>query len=222
MKLYKFRSLKDIEYSLDILLNERLHCVPYDKLNDPFEGVFVVVTHLGGLANLGWGPARGYGTHIYKKPSSIQQYKIPGGTRICSLSATRKDVRLWSHYADGHKGIAIEIEFDEKNDELFKVDYVRQLKEFGNSLLTSPLDSTEILKVKSFHWEYEEEFRLILNDEFYSIKGKITGIYFGLRTPSLLQELIMRAVGNRIPIFSTELIENTIEVEVDKKLNQPQ
>ena len=40
MKLYKYRSLHNLEFILDVLLNERLHCAPYTKLNGPFEGVF--------------------------------------------------------------------------------------------------------------------------------------------------------------------------------------
>ncbi len=38
MILYKYRALNSIEYTLDILLKERLYCSPYKDLNDPFEG----------------------------------------------------------------------------------------------------------------------------------------------------------------------------------------
>jgi len=40
MKLFKYRSLRTMEFILDIFLNERLHCAPYSELNDPFEGMF--------------------------------------------------------------------------------------------------------------------------------------------------------------------------------------
>lgn len=220
MKLYKYRSFENIEYTLDILLNERLHCAPYDKLNDPFEGVFLSVTHTGGA----------FGTHRYgeapygagktvKTPQSISELPIPGGTRVCSLSASATDVRLWSHYANGHTGMAIEIEIDEGSEELHKVEYVEQLKEFSWSLLTAP-KSTEILRVKSQHWSYEEEYRVISGEEYYSVSGRITGILCGLRTSLIMQKMLMRSVGGSIPIYSTRLNEKTVEVELNKQVNK--
>ncbi len=109
MKLYKYRSLTNLEYTFDILLNERLHCAPYDQLNDPFEGLFFSVAHWGGMSGIVAGsmmPGRGYGfVPTVKSPRSLSELTIPGGTRVCSLSASLSDVRLWSHYADGHKRI---------------------------------------------------------------------------------------------------------------------
>ena len=42
MKLYKYRSLRrNLDFVLDILLNERLYCANYTALNDPLEGYYV-------------------------------------------------------------------------------------------------------------------------------------------------------------------------------------
>ena len=46
MILYKYKSLADLEHVLDIILYERLHCSTYDKLNDPFEGLFLTTINL--------------------------------------------------------------------------------------------------------------------------------------------------------------------------------
>ena len=40
--------------------------------------------------------------------SRIEQAR--DGFRIASLSATPTNFLLWSHYADGHKGVAIEVD----------------------------------------------------------------------------------------------------------------
>lgn len=218
MKLYKYRSLENFEYILDILLNERLYCAPYDKLNDPFEGVFLSVKYMGGFNTLSIGHTPLNSGKTVKTLMSISELSIPGGTRVCSLSASISDIRLWSHYANGHTGIAIEIEVDESNKQLHKVDYVDQLQEFGNTILTTPA-STQILQVKSHHWLHENEYRLITDEEYYSVNEKITGIYLGPRTSPLMQEILMRSVSNAIPIFATKLNEKTIEVELNRQLN---
>lgn len=221
MKLFKFRSLSNVDHTLDILLNERLHCAPYDKLNDPFEGIFISVTHLGSMNSTLLG-SMALGSHrTVKRPRSISSLYIPsmlGGKRVCSLSESKSDVRLWSHYSAGHAGIAIEIDLDADIECLHKVDYVEQLKEFGNTLMTAP-NPSEILKIKSKHWEYEQEYRLISEEEFFSISGKITGIYLGLRTSDHMREMLLRVVGKSIPIYSTKLNEQKIEIETNQRIN---
>ena len=39
---YKFRSLNNIRYFLDILVNNRLYAARYDELNDPMEGAYLI------------------------------------------------------------------------------------------------------------------------------------------------------------------------------------
>jgi len=215
MKLYKYRSLEQIEFTLDILLNERLHCAHYEKLNDPFEGLFLSVMHFDGPLNFGMNIFGLNGT--VKNPQTISELPILGSARVCSLSASNSDVRLWSHYANGHTGIAIEIEVDEEKEELHGVEYVKELKELTYSLLTTP-KAEEILRVKSKHWDYESEYRIITDQEFYSIGKSITGIYLGLRTPLLLRQMLLKSVGDAIPVFTTKLNEKTIEIELNKVL----
>ena len=149
MKLYKYRSLAEyIEHTLDILLNERLHCAPYDELNDPFEGVFLSVAHIPrnmAFSNDARTWIRLWGASYCQITKIIGKYPIPGGTRVCSLSASLSDVRLWSHYADGHKGIAIEIDFEGMKDQPLEVEYVNRIKEIDNALSTGT-ETTEILR----------------------------------------------------------------------------
>jgi hypothetical protein len=215
MKLYKYRSPSSLEHILDILLNNRLYCTPYNELNDPFEGVFRSVQKMGfGDSKFGSGI---FGTAELKTSLSIPDLSVSKKIRVCSLSASKADIMLWSHYAGGHSGIAIEVQLGDNNGQLHKVRYVEQLKEINPSFETP--DSTEILKLKSTHWEYEEEYRIISNEEHYDISGKITAIYLGPRVSEVIQKTIIRSVDASIPVFSTKLDGETLEVKTDKKLN---
>ena len=136
LTLYKYRSLENLEHVLDIILNERLYCSPYDKLNDPFEGLFMSEIHGNFSQNV-------FSGGIFK----TDECKNIGETllgfsksKICSLSSSINDVRLWSLYSDGLKGIVIEVEFDSKELEinLFQVEYSEKLPFGGSTLLGSP------------------------------------------------------------------------------------
>lgn len=42
MHYYKFRSLQNLRFFLDIIINERLYAAKYDELNDPMEGAYMI------------------------------------------------------------------------------------------------------------------------------------------------------------------------------------
>ena len=221
MKLYRFRAMSSIENVLDIIVNEQLHCAPYDKLNDPLEGVFLsVIRNDSVLSNLGLSGSK---FTLPNSPPTISQASVTdlpfaNQTLVCSLSATMADIRLWSHYAGGHTGVAIEIEFDEP-DELHEIEYRDSLAEFTPSLLGGPT-SSDVLRLKTRHWEYEREFRLLTTEEFYPITGRITGIYLGLRTTELLAGVILRAVAAAIPVYRTKVNIRSLEIEQGAPLNR--
>lgn len=50
---------------------------------------------------------------MFKSPKSISELPLFENKTVCSLTASLSDIRLWSHYADGHTGVAIEIDIDE-------------------------------------------------------------------------------------------------------------
>ena len=206
MKLYKYRSLENIEFVFDILLSQRLHCAPFETLNDPLEGIFMWVKR---SALMPFGNTT---------PKSIKDMPVFGSTRICSLAATMGDVRLWSYYAQGHTGVAIEVDLDDSDSQLHEVEYVRELKAFKLAAFGGP-SAEEILRLKTHHWQHEIEYRIICDDEYVSITDRITGVYFGLRTADVMRKAIINNVPNTIPVFSTKLDERNIKVIVDSQLN---
>ncbi len=213
MKLYKYRSLQNLEFVLDIVLNERLHCTEYQNLNDPFEGLFFSIF---------------YPRRVYKGlPSLISKMKtlksvknlsiFLSRTKICSLSSTLKEVRLWSHYADGHKGIAIEIDFPNELPSIHEVTYVDELREYGLTFLTEPT-SEEVLSFKTKHWEFEKEYRIIQEEEFFSIAGRISTIYAGIRTSDNHLAMLRKLTPSTIPIFETKIDGRQIEIVPKKQI----
>jgi len=199
MNLYKFRSLKQFEYVLDILLNERLYCPHYKDLNDPLEGLYESI-----FSSFIFGIKTGFKTY---KELEDEIYD----TRICSLSSTLSDIRMWSHYADGHKGIVIEIETSNKT-KIKKVKYNTSLPKFGTTFLGS-LGISEVLENKTYHWDYEEEYRIIGNDKYFDITNKIKSVYCGIRTPEESINMLRKVIPSSIPVFTTNLNKETLEVD---------
>lgn len=208
MLLYKFRSLQNPEYTLDILLNQRLYCSRYSDLNDPFEGLFfATIPH----------PRRHQFPFPIAKPGPIPKSvddlfsSSKDRTRICSLSSSLSDVRLWSHYADGHKGIALEIDFSGLDNSLYKVEYSEALPTYRYSILTEPLPR-ELLTRKTLHWEYEAEHRIIHEEEYFDIRDRVKTIYLGSRISDLHVKMLEKVKPSDTPLIRTEVDLRKVEV----------
>ena len=153
MKLYKFRSLASDDDQLrlyQIIETNQFWCSSFHEMNDPMEGVY-----------------------FSNDPRQIDDVLSQKNRRkICSFSGVDgfEQPCMWGYYANGFKGIAIEIEIDLQK--VAKVEYVNE------SPQTS--DVQEILTKKLNSWRHENEYRFIkeTDDNFCEI-GKITKVYFG-------------------------------------------
>lgn len=150
---YKFRSLNNIRYFLDILVNNRLYAARYDELNDPMEGAYLI---------------NGYNENIIRLLKT-RKYK----TRVCSLSKNYIHTLLWTHYAEGHKGCCIEI-IPKNWDTLEPINYVDDLP-----IVNNDTEGRELLSYKSKLWKYEEEVRLFNKSSY--CKVDISQILFGYK-----------------------------------------
>ena len=217
MILYKFKSLQSLEHVFDILHNQRLFCTKYTSLNDPFEGVFwATITYPPWLSGYKY-PLKKH--RITKKVNDLI-FQVEH-SKICSLSRDFRDVRLWSHYADGHKGIAIAIDFSNIESFVHKVIYSAELPEFGNTILTSPAP-TDVLTRKTKHWEYEEEYRVIQDKDYYPINGRIKTIFTGQRISDFHIELLKKITPGEISIYATKLNTQNVLIEKDKLIQEKQ
>ena len=112
--------------------------------------------------------------------------KHADSTGILSLSATRDEILMWSHYANDHKGVCLE--FDTTvGHALFcnarRVRYKHRLPAFP----LFELDLTEIVRRsvlrKAKNWKYEKEWRVLIKKANYCTSlpnNCLTGIILGV------------------------------------------
>jgi hypothetical protein len=217
-KFFKFKSLNNIEHVFDIIQKERLYCSSYDNLNDPFEGLFFEsLNHFKVPTSVPYGF-----DYKFRQCQSIKDFSENcGDLKICSLSSSIEDVLLWSHYADGHKGIAIEINFENLEGEIHKVTYDPKIP-FSERTLLTPLNGKEILTKKTIHWKYEKEYRVINEKDFFEIADRIQAIYLGTQVSDFHKELLRVLVPIKIPIYFTKLNTSKISVEQGKLFERKQ
>jgi hypothetical protein len=224
MKIYKFRDFRSRDYLSDILNEERLFCARYQDLNDPFEGIFNISRKKRFIKRLDeektielfskngiftpvlsdeWEPIIDYNT----LSAHVPDYNC---TRVCSMTTSFDDVRLWSLYADSHKGCAVEIDI-EPSPGLYSVKYVKSLSDI-------PQDKNVVLYHKSHHWSFEKEYRFITTENFISVKQKISSIQVGLRTSALDIDFLLAIAPSYTHIYSSELDPSRIRILRGKAL----
>jgi Protein of unknown function (DUF2971) len=168
--LYKYVSFN--EHSLSILINKSIWCPKAKSLNDPFEFYFCLNDNSIDKDS------------IKKTKNDIKEMAV-----IC-FSETNDDILMWTHYAQGHTGFCIEFDRTTNNelgdyDKCVPVIYGEdnQVLSFTSSQIEKEYTFTKIATSKSKHWEFENEWRLIIRREFANkyipLPAQITSIIFG-------------------------------------------
>lgn len=101
---YKYRSLRNLNRILDILINERLYAAKFQNLNDPMEGHYQ------------------YNADIDRNLKE-QILSERDRTLICSLSRRSNIGLMWTHYADEGRGCCIELNVTSKSWRRIDVEY---------------------------------------------------------------------------------------------------
>lgn len=218
LHLFKYMSLARMERVLDVLLNERLYCANYSDLNDPFEGQFleeIPIDPNGPFRVLGW---LNGGKFIERRNVGSLPSSASGLPRICSLSFSRRDVRLWSYYADSHRGIAIEIDFSGAESSVHKVTYKPKIDRYSiDSSIDRPVVE-KILTEKTEHWQFEEEYRILSDKDYFLINGRIRAVHLGIRAGAEIAQLLRKATGARFQLVYSKLDLEKAEVVEDRLL----
>ena len=194
MKLYKYKSLENFEFSADILLNNRLYAADFRELNDPMEGMFT-----------------------YNKDEELdfinQIVDEKRKLRICSLAKDMTNPILWAHYANGFRGICIELEIDMDNPNIDLVEL--QYSMFTPIAEKGYKDSREgkeykasdwarlALEGKFEEWNYEREFRLFSSEKYIESGFQITAIYLGLRISPIYRDIIHKIAPASVKVMNT-------------------
>ncbi len=192
--VYVFSFRKYNQYTIEDLVNETITVNPSYQMNDPFDS----------LINL-WGDEDNLKEiSIYDKEHHVKPlhdaFKLYRIRSFCYRNNAIKNILMWSHYADEHKGFCIKYKLSKhfiKQEEtgscehmyLDKVNYRKIAESLNNKSITLKV----ALATKKSEWKYENEIRLIVyngnkTDEHYGIplddESRIEAIYFGYRCPS--------------------------------------
>lgn len=173
--LYKYRGIQSFRFFVDIILKNRLFASKYSELNDPMEGQYYY--NKGELDK-----------SILSKISSDKD-----NLKICSLSRKRDNELMWSHYSEGHRGVAIGLTVDPAKYDISPIQYTGiHYLQGGQIEQDTP---REILSHKLNVWSYEEEERVFVTDKIYvdvEIKEIITGRAMSNQDYSFIKELISK------------------------------
>lgn len=191
LTLYKYKSLDNLAFFLDIIVRNRLYGATMKELNDPMEGYFDSLN----FSNSEW-------ERIHKVKNSV---------RICSLSKNKNNALLWAHYANQHKGCCVEVEIPNNISwEYIDVKYKSVPPQLSPSL--SEEDAIKFLySTKSDYWSYEDEVRYIKkvkqskdNKPYKAhLSIKVKKIYLGIRVTTEEKkniERIVKAIDSNIVV----------------------
>ncbi|MDD9158511.1 DUF2971 domain-containing protein [Aliivibrio sp. S4TY2] len=162
MIYYKYRSLDNLKFLIDIFMNNRLYAAPYTSMNDPMEGHYF--QRSGRLSS--------------EFKSALKGEKDACG--IVSLSEIPDNTLMWAHYANGHNGIAIGVEIDSNLYDIRPIEY-DGLSQLTQRFENEPAEAAKrVLSHKLEVWDYEKEHRVFVQYEKF-VNVKIKEVVFGRR-----------------------------------------
>ncbi|GAB3352210.1 hypothetical protein GCM10027430_17090 [Lysobacter tyrosinilyticus] len=126
---------------------------------------------------------------------------------------------MWSLYADSHRGVSIEIDFTGAEDDVRRVEYFSDLPKFGTTILAGATPE-QVLSCKTMHWEYEQEYRIVGQNEYYEIHRRIRRVIVGLRTPDDLILLLKKVMHPRVTIAKARLDHEGVAIQVGDVLRE--
>ncbi|WP_302279555.1 DUF2971 domain-containing protein [Brachyspira pilosicoli] len=175
---------------------------------------------------------------IIKTKSILNDYQnLLDRIKIACLTTHNDNTLMWSHYADKHKGICIEYDFNSINNYTIKkvlyknsimksnriVNIFERIEDFKTEkyYIESFID---LFCIKSKEWKYEDEYRIIYDDKEKNENGIlkpaiIKNIYFGIKTPEKDKKLIANIIKckneinkntNSIKLYESYLDDNEL------------
>lgn len=208
-KLYRYRSMADESWVRDIFLKCEQYYPSPTQFNDPFD-VNMPLSATGTdkeIRNYLFKELKrqniseeecelmikyaldNYTDTYYEEVILKKMREIRQMLEILSMSRFKNDILMWSHYADGHTGFCLEFDpaYDDfLNKNLYKVKYKSKYPK-ASIFSSSDRKITDMtVLVKSKHWKYEGEWRVVPLPPDPARKGiykfapeALTGIIFG-------------------------------------------
>jgi hypothetical protein len=129
---------------------------------------------------------------------------------------------LWAHYASGFEGLAIEVELPDEAPEVRVLTYrgvFAQIRIDGE--LDAERTAEEVLSSKYKEWEYEQEVRIIQQDDWYRLSRPVRRIIAGHRMqPAVLDALQIICERKDITLNRTGIGDEGIDADFLPSLEQ--
>ena len=212
MKIYKFMSLNRYccdnqiipnKYTELCIKSQKVFFNDWEKLNDPMEGFYIYTPE----------------QHKINIEQILHAEKLK--YKIFCCSKEYNEILMWSHYADNHRGICLEIEIDEmvcKEQNIFyrNIVYKKNLVSILPKI-SEQKQAKYILNHKISNWRYEKEIRFFIqNDKPNSYKiGDIKAILLGSRCNESEKNSIKEWIKNtQIELKNVEFSHITNKIEI--------
>lgn len=213
---YKYRKFN--HDSLSMFINKEIYFAQPTSFNDPFDGQMNLTRAaeyaLASLKKTSNSKGRVPLEVLLKDIDLDMLSESMKSIGIFSLSTKRREVLLWSHYADEHKGFSVGFELADNDSSVedtffnrpWEVKYTSDnpFLKFINSFADNKVDSatfeTSLLLCgvthKSTNWKYESEHRLITAKPGFKryqpsvVKEVIFGLNMALKHKRTLKSLL--------------------------------
>lgn len=216
---------------IDPIINSYYFLPTRDKLNDPNEGAFQnqIATGIAGFMRgvTSISEKNDLARPLYELTSQISQSTDKSG--VFSLSRNVTDELLWAHYGASHCGIAIEYDLElltrfssRQHLNTFDVAYSEQPPSLDMQCLQRDSGKAirNMLGHKSSRWNYEQEFRIVLEN----INGKVPHDYravksitFGLNVPNQVRQIIFEKTRHKVVSYF-EIFQVSGTYQLERKL----
>ena len=184
--LFKYRTLENWRFLLDILINNRLFAAPFKDLNDPMEGRYYY-----------------YGDEMTKAFRKLVRAR-KDEWRICSLTKDPQNTLMWSYYSAGHTGVALGLTVPNSASDRIKDVYYDSHIGIGPSSQRRPARDValDILSQKQLSWSHEREVRVFSPRPYVPIR--LREIRVGCKASTSdreLLEMLVRKTNPRVRIL---------------------
>lgn len=243
-RLFKCRGFT--KYAITNFIEKTVYCASPDTFNDPYECAlqanFYFGNDLDDLLSQAAGELdivqletlKGVVESRYEKMSNevslAFRSKMMEIYKICSLSERIDSILMWSHYAEDHKGFAMEYDFHQlpRRDmyvrSLWPVLYDAGMLDVSHLFAGEdrPEDFNNLFGIaaaihKTEDWQYEKEWRLIINsNDPVNVPAPLKAVYIGARAADKDRDALIAAANFAgVPVFQMRLAERRFAMTYD-------
>jgi len=208
--LFKYRAIN--KWLIESIINQTLYFATPAKLNDPFDCRIDLQKAIERAVISATGERRDFLSSFLVTPEFFRNWRSTFDKMgVCCFSKktieeTPLETLMWSHYAEKHRGVRLEYQFQEVS---LKPDITtaQDVEYLDDPLVpwlveNAPIDMTEFVKdlakrylrTKCPAWTYEQESRIIRQESGpFKFRGVLLmEVCFGWRTPQDDRDLVIK------------------------------